>query len=195
VARTPSHLTPGSFHRRQTSESSCESPRPHEDASTKVAASQSSYTSTISFENVESPQEERRETRLRHSFRSNVQQNIQQLWTRRPLLCQGTTPTFEGHFAHGKPGWWHKQMLVDRSLRSMAAFTAICAVAMFIILFSYLPDFAKRLNPHSTSVGGKAGESCSVMERQNVVCMAGKRFPADLKFNGLIVLCRLSTYS
>lgn len=72
-------------------------------------------------------------------------------------------------FATGKPGWWDKQMLVDRSLRSMSLFTAACALTMFIILCVYLPDFAHRLNPHSTSVGVNVGESCGTMEARNVV--------------------------
>jgi hypothetical protein len=61
-------------------------------------------------------------------------------------------------------------MLVDRSLRSMAGFTAVCAVIMLIILFSYLPAFTKRLNHYSTSVGGRDGESCGTAESRNVVC-------------------------
>jgi hypothetical protein len=77
--------------------------------------------------------------------------------------------TFDGNFAQGKPGWWKKQMLVDRSLRSMAAFTAICALIMLIIVISYLPAFAKRLNRNSTSVGGNSGESCASMESKNIV--------------------------
>jgi hypothetical protein len=61
-------------------------------------------------------------------------------------------------------------MLVDRSLRSMAGFTAVFTIVMFIVVFSYLSDFKNRINRHSASVGGKAGESCDVIEKQNVVC-------------------------
>jgi hypothetical protein len=60
-------------------------------------------------------------------------------------------------------------MLVDRSLRSMAVFTAICAVIMWIIVFSYLGPFVTRLNHNSTSVGRKHGESCGEAEGRNVV--------------------------
>jgi hypothetical protein len=67
-------------------------------------------------------------------------------------------------------------MLVDRSLRSMAVFTATCAVIMFIIIFSYLKDFMTRLNTHTTSVGGSSGESCSEAESRNVVCSTTVRF-------------------
>jgi len=60
-------------------------------------------------------------------------------------------------------------MLSDRSLRSMAGFTAMCAVIMLIITLSYVGDFANRINLNTTSVGGKDGESCETMERRNVV--------------------------
>ncbi|KAE9375206.1 hypothetical protein N431DRAFT_402552, partial [Stipitochalara longipes BDJ] len=170
---SPSHFAPHNSHRRHssvTSDSSCESPLRLnlEDPTTKSLLHKSSDTSTVVLENVESPQAAGGETRLRHGFKSNVQENVGQLWRRRRFLRQGTTSTFEGHFAHGKPGWWHKQMLVDRSLRSMAGFTAGCAIAMFIIVCSYLSAFAKRPNRRSTSVGGRTGESCDVMEKQNV---------------------------
>lgn len=60
-------------------------------------------------------------------------------------------------------------MLVDRSLRSMAGFTAICCMAMFIVIFCYLGDFTHRLNKDTTSVGGSSGESCETEEKRNVV--------------------------
>jgi len=60
-------------------------------------------------------------------------------------------------------------MLVDRSLRSMAVFTTLCAIIMFIIVFSYIKAFRTRLNLKSTSVGGKDGESCETSERRNLV--------------------------
>jgi hypothetical protein len=52
----------------------------------------------------------------------------------------------------------------------MAAFTAVCAVIMWIIIFSYLGPFSRRLNHNSTSVGRQQGESCSEAETRNVVC-------------------------
>jgi hypothetical protein len=61
-------------------------------------------------------------------------------------------------------------MLVDRSLRSMAAFTAVCTVIMWIIVFSYLGPFSTRLNRNSTSVGREQGEKCGEAESRNVVC-------------------------
>ena len=93
---------------------------------------------------------------------------VQRLWHQKSTLSQRTTSTFDGNFAHGRPGLWSKQMLVDRSLRSMAAFTTICAVIMWIIVFSYLDPFAHRVNRNSTSVGRKNGESCGEAEVRNV---------------------------
>ena len=113
--------------------------------------------------------------RQRHGM-AGMSSNIQRLFHKRSVLSQRTTSTFDGHFAHGKPGWWTKQMLVDRSLRSMAGFTTVCAFIMLIILLSYIPDFVHRLNPHSTSVGGKSGESCGQMETRNVVCLVWIEF-------------------
>lgn len=72
-------------------------------------------------------------------------------------------------------------MLVDRSLRSMAGFTAVCATVMFIIILSYLPAFANRLNTHSTSVGGRSGESCDVIEKKNVVCALSVKRNTELE--------------
>jgi len=85
--------------------------------------------------------------------------------------CDKNNLNFRRTFCTWEAGMVAQAYLMDRSLRSMASSTAIFAVAMFIILFSYLPDFWKRLNPLPTSMGCKAGESCSIMERQNVECM------------------------
>lgn len=76
---------------------------------------------------------------------------------------------FSGHFEDGKPGWWKKQVLVDRSLRSMTGFVLICTLIMIIIIFSYMKDFMNRINKNSTSVGGRIVESCNVLERKSVV--------------------------
>ena len=101
--------------------------------------------------------------------RQRMNAQVKKLLRKPSFMSARTASTFDGNFAHGKPGWWDKQMLVDRSLRSMAAFTAVCAVVMLIILFSYLPAFARRLNRSSTSVGGSEGESCHTMESRNIV--------------------------
>lgn len=167
---SPSLLSPSNLHQRQHSSSSSSSFSPELNSnggpSAKSLLRQSSYTSTVDSETAESPQPERGEVRQRNGVKSKVQQ----WWPGRPHLRQRTS-TVEGHFAHGKPGWWGKQMLVDRSLRSMAGFTTLCALIIFIIIFSYLPQFRSRLNLNSTSVGGRTGESCKTLEKKNVVCM------------------------
>lgn len=76
----------------------------------------------------------------------------------------------EGQFAVNKGGWWDRQMLVDRSLRSMAALTAVFATAMIIVCCTYMSDFVHRSNPYSTSVGSKKPRSCRSTENANVVC-------------------------
>jgi len=61
-------------------------------------------------------------------------------------------------------------MLVDRSLRSMAALKAVFAIAMIIIIAVYARDFSSRANKNSTSVGSKEPESRGTMESRNIVC-------------------------
>ncbi|MCJ1429003.1 hypothetical protein MMC29_006916, partial [Sticta canariensis] len=68
--------------------------------------------------------------------------------------------------ANGK-GWWKEQMLVDRSLRSMAALTSIFALIMVVTCASYFRYFVSRTNKNSTSVGGKL-HSCENVERRDV---------------------------
>ena len=77
---------------------------------------------------------------------------------------------FQGGFATRKSGWWKRQMLVDRSLRSMAALMTVFAFAMVVICASYFRAFLQRGNNNSTSVGAREGESCNAMEAQNTVC-------------------------
>jgi hypothetical protein len=98
--------------------------------------------------------------------------------------------TFRGHLAVGQPGWWKRQMLVDRSLRSMAALTSIFAIVMIAVCAACANQFIHRGNPNSTSVGGLSGESCSNMEGRNVVC-----FPSLHKWAPLLmgISFRLST--
>ncbi|MCJ1267875.1 hypothetical protein MMC22_007761 [Lobaria immixta] len=67
-------------------------------------------------------------------------------------------------FVTGGKGWWKQQMLVDRSLRTMAALTATFALIMVITCLAYLGDFVHRKNPYSTSVG-RSNQSCKNVER------------------------------
>jgi len=153
----------------------------YDDASSKPLLKVASGASTNDYEDVKGGGGEG-EKRQRHGLKG--------LFRQKTFFSTRSQSTFDGNFAHGKPGWWKKQMLVDRSLRSMAVFTALCAVIMLIILISYLPAFAKRINLSSTSVGGKEGETCAKMESRNVVCSIGALgiiFVAD-------VLCRRYTF-
>ncbi|KAF7880702.1 uncharacterized protein EAF01_011971 [Botrytis porri] len=108
------------------------------------------------------------EARLR--IGSGVTSNMKRIWSKSTAFTKPRSQSsFDGQFAQGKDGWWKQQMLVDRSLRSMAGFTLLCAIIMFIIMVAYLPAFNSRLNKQSTSVGGKDGESCESMESRNIM--------------------------
>ena len=88
------------------------------------------------------------------------------------LAASHDSTDFEKGLAIGKKGWWSRQMLLDRSLRSMAFLMTLFALAMFVLCAAYFPDFLNRGNRRSTSVGGTKGQSCDKMESINVVsCM------------------------
>lgn len=76
---------------------------------------------------------------------------------------------FDGHTTAGGKGWWNRQMLVDRSLRSMAALTTLLAIIMISLCAAYMSDFVKRTNKNSTSVGSKKPQSCKSLEAKNIV--------------------------
>jgi hypothetical protein len=61
-------------------------------------------------------------------------------------------------------------MLVDRSLRSMAALMTVFAFVLIIIIIVYAPLFSRRPNKKSTSIGSPEPESCDTMESRNIVC-------------------------
>ncbi|RDW82971.1 hypothetical protein BP5796_04462 [Coleophoma crateriformis] len=163
-ARNSSYSQPDERSSRQLlrngSTTSTDPPTYYEDSPTE-------YTSQLSPDVVEVKSGLREGEGLRR--RLGLSNTFPKLWHKASFTAsQRTTSTFDGHFAHGKPGWWKKQMLVDRSLRTMAAFTALCALIMCIIVFTYLKDFMTRLNKNSTSVGGSHGESCHNMESRNI---------------------------
>ncbi|KAL8690078.1 MAG: hypothetical protein Q9218_004392 [Villophora microphyllina] len=78
-------------------------------------------------------------------------------------------PNPGAQFAYNGPGWWKHQMLADRSFRTMAVATTLFAFIMVIICLVHLPELAHRANRTSTSVGGKANQTCESMEGKNVV--------------------------
>ncbi|KAF1998651.1 hypothetical protein P154DRAFT_411092, partial [Amniculicola lignicola CBS 123094] len=67
-------------------------------------------------------------------------------------------------------GVWKDQLLVDRSLRSMALFMTTLAIAMLIVIFTHAKTFRDRSNPFSTSVGGDPS-SCKSVTRANTVLL------------------------
>ncbi|MCJ1269420.1 hypothetical protein MMC22_009312 [Lobaria immixta] len=76
--------------------------------------------------------------------------------------------SLSGEFATGGKGWWKQQMLVDRSLRSMAALTGTFALIVLIICLAYLPHLVGRKNKHSSSIGGSL-QNCESVQRKGVV--------------------------
>ena len=71
--------------------------------------------------------------------------------------------------ASGGSGWWKEQMLVDRSLRTMAGLTSIFALIMMILSIRYLPELIARKNITSSSVGSQTVQDCGSLEATNVV--------------------------
>ncbi|KAI9816742.1 MAG: hypothetical protein M1827_001387 [Pycnora praestabilis] len=96
-----------------------------------------------------------------------LRRNLSQASSQPTARSKATSTIFEGQFAIDNGGWWNRQMLVDRSLRAMAALMSVFALIMVIIVIVYFKDFITRENKHSTSVGGKEG-SCKTMEGKNV---------------------------
>ena len=72
-------------------------------------------------------------------------------------------------FTSGGRGWWKQQMLVDRSLRTMASLTSMFALIMMILSIRYLPDLFARKSINSTSVGSQSGQDCRSLETTNSV--------------------------
>ncbi|OAL47207.1 hypothetical protein IQ07DRAFT_133397 [Pyrenochaeta sp. DS3sAY3a] len=66
------------------------------------------------------------------------------------------------------PGVWKDQLLVDRSLRTMAATMTLFAVAMIILIATHAKFFSNRSNRNTSSVGGDTG-SCETVTTRNTV--------------------------
>lgn len=67
-------------------------------------------------------------------------------------------------------GVWKDQLLIDRSLRGMAALMAFLAIGMIILIALYADHFRDRANINTTSVGGDA-TSCETVTRTNTACL------------------------
>ena len=65
-------------------------------------------------------------------------------------------------------GRWNQQILVDRSLRSMAVLNSVFALIMLIVCVVGLKPFIDRRNPYSTSIWWGSDESCSSVENKNL---------------------------
>jgi hypothetical protein len=63
-------------------------------------------------------------------------------------------------------GVWKDQLLVDRSLRGMAALTAVFAIVMIIIIATHMKYFYARANKFTSSVGGDT-RSCKEVTHKN----------------------------
>jgi hypothetical protein len=69
-----------------------------------------------------------------------------------------------------KRGVWKDQLLIDRSLRGMAALTALFALGTFIIIAVYIQPFANRSNKNSSSIGGET-RICKDMTMTNTALL------------------------
>lgn len=67
-------------------------------------------------------------------------------------------------------GVWHDQLLIDRSIRGMAALTTLFAIGMIALIAVYAEHFRDRVNSNTTSVGGDA-QSCKVVTKTNTAML------------------------
>lgn len=67
-------------------------------------------------------------------------------------------------------GVWQDQLLIDRSLRGMAALMTLLAVGMIIVIALYAEHFRGRVNTNTTSVGG-ATRSCKEVAQTNTAVL------------------------
>ncbi|KAJ4988130.1 hypothetical protein SVAN01_06382 [Stagonosporopsis vannaccii] len=67
-------------------------------------------------------------------------------------------------------GIWHDQLLIDRSLRGMAALMTLFAIGMIILIAIYADHFRDRVNSNTTSVGGDA-QSCKAVTKTNTAML------------------------
>ncbi|KAJ8111205.1 hypothetical protein OPT61_g6150 [Boeremia exigua] len=67
-------------------------------------------------------------------------------------------------------GVWYDQLLIDRSLRGMAALMTLFAIGMIVLIAVYAQHFRDRVNSNTTSVGGDA-RSCDEVTRTNTAML------------------------
>ena len=96
----------------------------------------------------------------------DVQKTVSTSRWRRPLLSRSLNkpePTST------PPGWWQDQMLFDRSIRSMAALTALYAFIMSIVCAVKLKPLINRTNVGSTSVSMGDQKVCGDLKGAEIV--------------------------
>jgi hypothetical protein len=67
-------------------------------------------------------------------------------------------------------GIWKDQLLIDRSLRGMAALMTLLSIGMIILIAFYAEHFRNRVNTNTTSVGGDTS-SCRSVTRANTASL------------------------
>lgn len=82
----------------------------------------------------------------------------------------------ENEATRPEPGLWKRQMLVDRTLRGIAALTSALALAVTISCTILIPKFIHniRLAPESSSINFSAG-ACPSMKHQSEVSNSSTR--------------------
>ena len=94
---------------------------------------------------------------------------------RKPIPYSSQNPVRRHPAAEVEPtrigrGLWKDQLLVDRSLRGMAALTGLFAIAMLILICAYSKLFSNRSNKNTTSVGGQT-KNCKTVTMTNTACL------------------------
>lgn len=67
-------------------------------------------------------------------------------------------------------GVWQDQLLIDRSLRSMAVLTTLFAIGMIVVVATHMEPFRSRANKYTSSVGGEP-MNCSTVTHTNTVLL------------------------
>lgn len=94
---------------------------------------------------------------------------------KRPLPCylRGSIrihPVAEIEPSRVGKGIWEDQLLIDRTIRRMAALIIPLAIGMIILIALYADHFRDRANSNTTSAGCDAN-SCKTMIRTNTACL------------------------
>ncbi|KAH6643016.1 hypothetical protein C7974DRAFT_302289 [Boeremia exigua] len=90
-----------------------------------------------------------------------------------PRYLQGSIrvhPAAEIEPTRVSKGLWQDQLLIDRSLRGMAALTTFFAIGMIVLISIYAQHFRDRVNTNTTSVGGEA-QSCQQVTQTNTAML------------------------